>query len=70
MDFDKQVKTITTMLGECDTPEERRTVFMMYTMDMSFDRGAILTAMKSLKIENDFSIRQAGEPWQRQTHNG
>jgi len=50
------------MLGECDTPEERRTVFMMYTMDMSFDRGAILTAMKSLKIENDFSIRQAGEP--------
>ena len=62
MDFDKQVKTITTMLCGCDTAEERRTVFMMYTMDMSFDRGAILTAMKSLKIENDFSIRQKGEP--------
>lgn len=54
MDFEKQVQTIMTMFEVCDTPEERKEVFMIYTMDMSFDRGAILTAMKKSRISNNF----------------
>ena len=42
--------------NNCNTVEERRAVFLMFGMDLSYDRYVILTVMKELKINDKFEI--------------
>lgn len=55
-DFRHQVDTIKARFGDCLTASERRQTFMLFTLDMSYDRGAITTAMKECGLDNGFEI--------------
>lgn len=53
---EEQKEQIKMFFNNCNTVEERRAVFLMFGMDLSYDRYVILTVMKELKINDKFEI--------------
>lgn len=58
MEYNDQVAAIKNAFSVCETPGERRQIFLTYTMDMDYSRGAICQALKEMGIQDDMTLKE------------